>query len=438
MNVRGPCSSCGAPLASDQRYCVECGHRVGPPLALPYGLPATGIEVPSAPAGRVLRLPIPPEMAGLLAALALGFGVVLGTAISPGLAGIVAAPAPPVVAEAPPQAPPPAPAGGGGSAAPAAAAPSAMVASTTPSGSSGAGGGGGGGGGDRKQKNRKEKPAPITFSGTVVRANPVAQSYTVSTGSGLVAIHADALPMLGDQVEARVRKLNNGTYAENGSRTPTGTADVASFQGTVTYCADLEHPATPCSATPRPNDDRFVYTVSSLGVSVLVSSPQGAVLPPVGSQVQAAVQIGSAAFPQIDPESPEGWADYPAPCNPVSSEQNGVPAAPTTATELTQTSLTINPPRQSALLEAVVQETSCDGDANRLVLSADDVREAGRDLSPFVVPAGIDQSRLTRGDAVQVAVDIAGGSLTVTGITSDQGAAGADDPSRGQGTLTGS
>jgi hypothetical protein len=37
-----------------------------------------------------------------------------------------------------------------------------------------------------------------------------------------------------------------------------------------------------------------------------------------------------------------------------------------------------------------------------------------------------------------VAVDIADGSLTVTGITSDQGAAAADDPSRGQGTLTGS
>jgi hypothetical protein len=378
-------------------------------------------------------------MAGLLAVLALGFGVVLGTAISPGLAGIVAAPAPPLVAAVPPPAPPPAPAGGGGSSAPAAAAPSVAVASTTPSGSSGGGGGGGsGGGGNKKEKKEKEKAAPIIFSGTVVRANPLAQSYTVSTGSGLVAIHADALPKVGDQVEAQVRKLNNGTFAENASRSATGTADVASFQGTVTYCADLEHPATPCSTTPRPDDDRFVYAVSSLGASVLVSSPQGAALPPVGSQVQVAVKIGSASFPQIDPESPDDWTDYPAPCNPVSGEQNGVPAAPTTATELTQTSLTINPPRQSAVLEAVVQETNCDAAGNRLVLSADDVREAGRDLSPFVVPAGIDQSRLTRGEAVQVAVDIADGSLTVTGITSDQGAAAADDPSRGQGTLTGS
>jgi hypothetical protein len=434
MNVRGPCSSCGAQLASDQRYCVECGHRVGPPLALPYALAAPSAGPPTASGGRVLRLPIPPEMAGLFAVLALGFGVVLGTAISPNLAGIVAAPSPPVVAEAPPETPPTAPSGGsGGSPAPAAAAPAATVASTTPSGSSG--GGGGGGGGHKKKKQKKQKPAPITFSGTVIRANPVAQSYTVSSSGGLIAIHADTLPKVGDQVESEVRKLNNGTYAEDGARNPVGTADQASFQGTVTYCADLEHPTTPCS-TPTP-DDHFVYAVSSLGATVLVSAPsptQGP-LPPVGSQVQVGVHIGSAAFSQIDPESPDDWTDYPAPCDPVSSEQNGVPAAPTTATELTQTSLTVNPVRQSALLQAVVQESNC---PNGLVLSADDVREAGRDLPALSVPVNIDQSRSTRGQAVQVAVDIAGGSLTLTGITSDQGAAGADDATQGQGTLTGS
>ena len=38
-----------------------------------------------------------------------------------------------------------------------------------------------------------------------------------------------------------------------------------------------------------------------------------------------------------------------------------------------------------------------------------------------------------------MAVDIAAdGTLTLKGITSDQGAAGADDASQGQGTLTGS
>jgi hypothetical protein len=434
MNVRGPCASCGAQLASDQRYCVECGHRVGPPLALPYALPAAATEPPTDTGGRLLRLPIPPEMAGVFAALALGFGVVLGTAISPNLAGIIAAPSAPVVVEAPPETPSTGPSGGGGgSPAPAAAtAPAAVVASTSPSGSSGGGGGGGGGG--HKKKKKKQKPAPITFSGTVVRVNPVAQSYTVSSSGGLIAIHADTLPKVGDQVESQVRKLNNGTYAENGGRNPVGSADVASFQGTVTYCADLEHPATPCSNIPTP-DDHFVYAVSGLGASVLVSSPQGAALPPVGSQVQVGVHIGST-FAPIDPESSDDWTDYPDPCNPVSTEQSGVPTAPTAATDLAQTSLTVNPLRQSAVFQAVVQETNCPAG---LVLSADDVREAGRDLPALGVPAGIDQARLARGQAVQVAADIGSdGKLTLTGITSDQGAAGADDASQGQGTLTGS
>ena len=435
MNVRGPCSSCGAQLASDQRYCVECGQRVGPPLALPYALTPAITATASPGAKRMLHLPIPPEMAGLFAALALGFGVVLGTAISPNLAGIIAAPSPPVVAEAPPETPSTAPSGGGGGSPAPAPAPAAAVASTKPSGSSGGGRGGGGGGGHRKKKQKQKPEEGITFSGTVVRTNPVAQSYTVSASGGLIAIHADALPKVGDQVESEVRKLNNGTYAEDGSRSTTGTAEQASFQGTVTYCADLEHPTTPCSSAPTPGD-HFVYAISGLGASVLVSSPQGAPLPPVGSQVQVGVQIGAAAFTQLDPESPDDWTNYSAPCNPVSSEQNGVPTAPTTATELTQASLTVNPLRESAILEAVVQETNCA--PNGLVLSADDVREAGRDLLPLSVPAGIDQSRLARGQAVQVAVDLAGGSLTLTGITSDQGVGGADDPSQGQGTLTGS
>ena len=80
-NVRGPCSSCGAQLATDQRYCVECGQRVGPPLALPYALPA-GVTSPPGGASRwAFALPVPLQTASTFAALALGFGVVVGTAI---------------------------------------------------------------------------------------------------------------------------------------------------------------------------------------------------------------------------------------------------------------------------------------------------------------------------------------------------------------------
>ncbi|HEY6638461.1 MAG TPA: hypothetical protein VIZ61_12330 [Solirubrobacterales bacterium] len=433
-NVRGPCSSCGAQLASDQRYCVECGQRVGPPLAMPYTLPAPSAAAPAVAGGRVWRLPIAPEMASLLGVLALGFGVVLGTAISPNLAGIVAAPSPPAVVEAPPEAPPVASGGGGGGSGPlAAAAPAAAsVASTTPTESSG----GGGGGGDQKKKKKKQKEAPISFSGTVVHSNPVAQSYTVSAGGGLIAIHADALPQVGDQVESPVRKLSNGTYAEDGARSPVGTADVTSFQGTVTYCADLEQPSAPCDGANA--SDHYVYTVSGLGASILVTWPHSGVTPPpkVGSTVQVGVQIG-AAFPPIAPLDPADWRVDPA-CTPGYDERTGLPAPPVVMPELTQTSMTVSGQATSATLESVVQ-TRCPVGTPRLILSADDVRESGRDLAPLAVPAGIDPNRLTPGQAVQVAVGVAGeGILSLEGITSDQGAAGADDAAQGQGTLTGS
>src|SRR5690242_6107003 len=109
LNLRGPCSSCGAPIASDQRYCVECGQRVGPPLALPYLVAATPGAPPVTTNKWLAALPMPLQTASAFAAMALGFGVVIGTAISPNLAGIIAAPAAPtVVAQAPPPSTPPA------------------------------------------------------------------------------------------------------------------------------------------------------------------------------------------------------------------------------------------------------------------------------------------------------------------------------------------
>jgi hypothetical protein len=442
MNVRGPCSSCGATLASDQRYCVECGQRVGPPLAMPYALPtsAPATAAAGAPTGRVWRLPIAPEMASLLAALALGLGVVVGTAISPNLAGIVAAPSPSVVAQAPPPAPTPSTpsTGGGGGAAPAPAtsAGSSTIASATPTGSSGGGGGGGTGGGGGGKKNKKKPASGISFSGTVVRSNPVAQSYTLATSGGLIAIHADTLPQVGSQVESAVRKLNNGTYAESSGRNPVGNADVASVRGTVTYCADLEHPSAPCDGSAAA--DHYVYTVSSLGASVLVSWPHSASNPPpkLGSQVQVAISIGTD-FAPIAPASPSDWRQVPD-CTPPYSEQNGQPTPPVVTKELTQSALTVTGTATSAMLASVVQ-ARCTTGTPRLVLSADDIREAGRDLAPFDASTGFDLNKLNPGQAVQAAVDIAGdGTLTLKGITSDQGAAGADDPSQGQGTLTGS
>ena len=195
-NVRGPCSSCGAQLATNQRYCVECGQRAGPPMALPYALPATaGAAAPTATGGWMAALPVPLQTLSAFAALALGFGFVVGTAISPNLGGTIAAQSPTVVAQAPPAPQTPAPpatgGGGGGGTALASSAPAASFAPTTiSSGAGGGSGGGGGGGGGGKKKKKKQKQQPIAYDGIVVRVNPVAQSSTPAdefVGSGLVA-----------------------------------------------------------------------------------------------------------------------------------------------------------------------------------------------------------------------------------------------------------
>jgi hypothetical protein len=429
LNVRGPCSSCGAQLAIDQRYCVECGQRVGPPMALPYALPAGLNEIP-ATSRWALALPVPMQMATTFAAIALGFGVVVGTAISPNLAGIVAAPAPTVVAQAPPPETPSTPSGGGGGGGPsvAAAAPAATVASTTPTESSGGNGGG------KKKKKKKKQPQPTTEtrSGTVVRVNQVAQSYTIASNNTLTAIHTTSLPQVGDQVQSPVRKLANGTYAEQGSRTAQGTTDNATFLGTVTYCTDLEQPSAPCDGSSA--TDHYAYTVSSPGASVLVSSPvpaQGSP-PQVGAVITVGVHIGAA----FQPVAPASWATDPS-CTPPYDEQHGTPAGPATTPSLTQTSVNVTPPAESSDLEAVVQ-TACPAGSPKLVLSSDDIREAGRDLAELDVVAGIDLSKLTVGEPVYTTVGIAAdGTLSLKGITSDAGTGGADDTTQGQGSLAG-
>jgi hypothetical protein len=81
-----PCASCGAPLAGDQRYCLECGARRvqarvafrdilapgGAPPAPPSGPPASAPDGPPARSGLAF-------LAGLLCLLAaLGVGVLIG------------------------------------------------------------------------------------------------------------------------------------------------------------------------------------------------------------------------------------------------------------------------------------------------------------------------------------------------------------------------
>ena len=218
-------------------------------MALPYALPSRVMEPPVAASRWSFALPIPLQTVSIFAALALGFGVVVGTAISPNLGGIIAAPSPTVVAQAPPPETPSTPIGGGvgggsGGGSAVSGYPGPPVSSTTAP--SSGGGGGGGGGEKKKNKKKKQKQQPLSFDGTVVRVNPVAHGYTISSnGGGLIAIHTDTPPQVGEQVHAPVRKLKNGTYAEQGARSHSGTADQATFLGTVTI---LRRPGTAIDA----------------------------------------------------------------------------------------------------------------------------------------------------------------------------------------------
>jgi hypothetical protein len=94
--VAGPrpvCSSCGAPIAEDQRYCLECGERQMPRSSFLLGGPQAGSSTAAAPSAP----PTPPKgvdddsasrrsatltgLAGIgLLLLAMGVGVLIGRA----------------------------------------------------------------------------------------------------------------------------------------------------------------------------------------------------------------------------------------------------------------------------------------------------------------------------------------------------------------------
>jgi hypothetical protein len=128
-----PCASCGAPLAGDQRYCLECGARRAQ-ARLPFReILATGGGPPAAPAAVAAPAQEGPParsglafLAGLLCLLAaLGVGVLIGNSGDDKTAATT--PAPQVITV------------GGAAAAPAATTPAATT-STPSSSSSGASG----------------------------------------------------------------------------------------------------------------------------------------------------------------------------------------------------------------------------------------------------------------------------------------------------------
>jgi hypothetical protein len=440
--VGGPCPECGDDLAPDQRYCISCGHRVESSLApsyMPGALEGFGER------GEVRRgFPMPIPAAGLIAAATLGFGVVMGTAISPNLSSLVAGERVdgPTVVQAPPEDEKPdkssKPKGGGGGG-------SNSIGSTGSSSVPSYGGSTGGfygdtgsypdstgtgtdtgtggvapddGGGGKKPK---PKPDYTFITGTVVHKNPVAQSYSISDGGALSAIHAETLPSFGAKVKVPIRKLANGTFAEAAGRQNQGQATAARFTGVVTDSADGLAPAKP-----------DVYTVSGHGASVpvLADDPTGTTpSPAVGRLITVDIQFRSAQPTDFPPATGPFLCADPAP-------PTSFPTPPLfPGKQVWQAgSPTLNAaPITSAVIETVTQWTCAA--PGRAVISADDIHYSGRNLDLPTSPA-VDPNKFAWGEALMASVTIAGGAVTqIDGARSDQGVKGADSAVTGQGTL---
>lgn len=240
----------------------------------------------------------------------------------------------------------------------------------------------------QKEEEKPGEPEKQVLAGTVVHVNSAAGSYTVAEAGGTMsAVHAGKLPALGSGVEVPIRALANGTLAEAGKRAKAKAEKVAKLAGIVTFVnADPLAPA---------------YTVSNRGTSALVHvapDPTGALpeLPVLGAYVTVKVAFEDAHLTQT---------------------QLSGGGAPFTHVEI----------------EGIVG--SFDPEAAHLLISADDVRESGLDIT-IAVPPEIDATSLVAGDSVLVSAEIgADGSLTLTGLASDERLKGAEDAKATQGDL---
>ena len=100
-----PCRTCGSPLAADQRYCLECGERSGPPRLdwKAMAMPAAAAEPPIGEQDDGVAPSLPsPRVAAALVLGVLAFGAVLGNAAGPDAADAGGRPRMTIVASATP------------------------------------------------------------------------------------------------------------------------------------------------------------------------------------------------------------------------------------------------------------------------------------------------------------------------------------------------
>jgi hypothetical protein len=244
-----------------------------------------------------------------------------------------------------------------------------------------------------------DEESTTSLAGTVVHLNPEAHSYTIADGGSMKAIHSHRPPNLGVSIEVEAKRLANGTYSEAGNRTEHGRNAGASVDGTVSF------------SDPRTR----VYTVSAPGVSLLVRGA-GQKLPDLGDRVEVRVRIADDAEPlPVRPAGEQGCGRPPA-----------LPKPPTAGLEQVRLQIAGGEPAASVDVEGIVQGVC--KDAGRLIVSADDVRESGRDIE-LLAPKKIELGKLDTGDVLRVTTEILdGGSLQLSSVAGDGSGPDADDP----------
>lgn len=260
------------------------------------------------------------------------------------------------------------------------------------------------------------EPVLTALAGTIVRHNPRAASYTIADEEGeLLAIHTTELPDVAGVIEVEARSLANGTFDEGSKRKAEGRRNRTSFNGSVTY-------SDPIASG---------YTVSGVGSSLYVTAGPNADLPAVGAEVEVSARFVTSPFEaEFEQETVEPQAKVEPPiagCGP----SGGRPDTP----ELTLRQLDLEVVSKEDLTdEAVSAPVQLEGiiqgicrEDRKLILSADDVDEAGADIT-VNAPAAIRLKKLDAGEVVlATAVITDSGIYRLTALASDDRAKGADD-----------
>lgn len=263
----------------------------------------------------------------------------------------------------------------------------------------------------------------FTLAGTVVQVNPVAGTYALAVRGELYGVHAKDLPAPGDQVEAPLIALLNGAYAEDGERTTSGTTKSGTLNGFVTWVsAEGEPPA---------------YVVSAKGASIPIEvlAEGDAELPEVGEFVSVETTIdelekgaGRRGADDADRQAegtPEGSCVREEPA------EEAEPRARLVQKEIEPTGDEFTYFDLSGTVQAICPE------AGEILLSADDLRQTGADLT-LAVPKEIDVADLEVDQPVLATAELGeDGSLTLAGIASNEGIDEADDADLLQGDLAG-